>query len=256
MDFRVVTLFPEMVRSGLAVGVCGRALDRNLVRVETINPRDFATDAHRTVDDRPYGGGPGMVLKFEPFALAIRAARAALPAGARVVFLTPQGQRLDQALVRQMKTWAGMVLVAGRYEGFDQRVIDTEGDLELSLGDFVLSGGEIAALALIDAVARLLPGTLGDETSAEAESFSEDLLDYPQFTRPEMVEGQAVPSVLLAGHHEAIRRWRLKQALGRTWARRPELLARRALNPEEELLLREYQAENAGAAPEPARVWQ
>jgi tRNA (guanine37-N1)-methyltransferase len=147
-----------------------------------------------------------------------------------------------------------MVLVAGRYEGFDQRLIDAEGDLELSLGDFVLSGGEIAALAVIDAVVRLLPGALGDETSADAESFSEDLLDYPHFTRPEMIEGQAVPSVLLAGHHEAIRRWRLKQALGRTWARRPELLARHALNQEEELLLREYQAENAGPASEPARV--
>ena len=256
MDIRIVTLFPEMVTTGLSFGVCGRALERGLARVAAVNPRDFATDAHRTVDDRPYGGGPGMVLKFEPFARAIRAAREGLPRGARVVFLTPQGRRLDQELVRQMRTWPGMVLVAGRYEGFDERLLEAEGDLELSLGDFVLSGGEIAALAVVDAIVRLLPGALGDDASVEIESFTGDLLDCPHFTRPEVVEGKAVPAVLLEGHHEAIRLWRLKQALGRTSARRPELLARRTLTDEERRLLREYDAEHAGQPPVRPEFWQ
>jgi tRNA (guanine37-N1)-methyltransferase len=256
MDIRVVTLFPEMVMSGLAHGVCGRALERGLAHVAAINPREFAADVHRTVDDRPYGGGPGMVLKFEPFACAIRAARATLPRGAPVAFLTPQGRRVDQDLVREIADWPGLVLVAGRYEGFDQRLVDAEGDFELSLGDFVLSGGEIAALAVIDAVIRLLPGALGDEASVEVESFNDNLLDCPHFTRPEAVEGRTVPAVLLEGHHEAIRRWRLKQALGRTWMRRPELLARRALNDEEQQLLREYQAEQAGPTQGQEGFWQ
>lgn len=248
MDIRVVTLFPDMIRGALAFGVCARALRRGVARVETVNPRDFASDAHRTVDDRPYGGGPGMLLRFEPFASAIRTARGGLPAGAQVVFLTPEGFRLDQQLVREMAVWPGLVLVAGRYEGFDQRLLDAEADLEVSLGDFVLSGGELAALAVIDAIIRLQPGALGDEASAQAESFNDNLLDCPHFTRPEVIEGRVVPSVLLNGDHEAIRRWRLKQSLGRTWVRRPELLAQRPLNDEERLLLREFQAEHSDVA--------
>lgn len=256
MDIRVVTVFPEMVTAGLGFGICGRALARNLARVATVNPRDFASDAHRSVDDRPYGGGPGMVLRYEPFVRAIRAARQTLPHGARVVFLSPQGRPFDQVLAREMRDWPGMILVAGRYEGFDQRMIDAEGDIEISLGDFVLSGGEIAALAVIDAVVRLLPGALGDEASAEAESFTDHLLDCPQYTRPEAVDGLTVPAVLLEGNHNAIRRWRLKQALGRTRTRRPDLLARRTLSAEEQELLREYLAEHADKVAAGKVSWQ
>lgn len=243
MQIRVVTLFPEMVAAGTGFGVCGRAVRRGRVMLETTNPRDFATDAHRTVDDRPYGGGPGMVLKFEPYRDAIRAARAGLPAGSPVVFLTPQGRRFDQRVAEQLAGLPGMVLVAGRYEGFDERLIEAEGDDEISLGDFVLSGGEIAAVAIIDAVVRLLPDVLGHEASAEQDSFAEGLLDCPHYTRPEMVNGMEVPVVLRDGNHEQIRRWRLKQALGRTYVRRPDLLSRRVLSEEERQLLGEYLAE-------------
>jgi len=247
MKFRVVTLFPEMVSIALRYGVCGRAIDRKLAEVGVVNPRDFTQDIHRTVDDRPYGGGPGMVLKYEPLRAAIDNARAELPADARVVFLTPQGRRLDQALVREMIRWPGMVLVSGRYEGLDERLVDAEADLEISLGDFVLSGGEIAALAVIDAIVRLLPGALGHESSAQQESFMEGLLDCPHYTRPEEVEGRRVPAVLVEGNHEAIRRWRLKEALGRTSIRRPDLLRERGLCDEEEELLKEYLAERGPA---------
>jgi tRNA (guanine37-N1)-methyltransferase len=239
----VVTLFPDMVTGGVGFGVCGRALARGLAEVGAVNPRDFATDVHRTVDDRPYGGGPGMVLKFAPLAAAIRAARAALPAGTKVVGLSPQGRRFDQAAASAMSGWPGLVLVAGRYEGIDERLVEAEVDEEYSLGDFVLSGGEIAALAVIDALVRLLPGALGDEASAEQESFSQGVLDCPHYTRPEQVEGRRVPSVLLEGDHAAIRRWRRKQSLGRTQERRPELLAQCALSAEDRELLREYVAE-------------
>lgn len=244
MKIRVVTLFPEMVTAALSYGVCGRALSRRMADLGVINPRDHADDAHRTVDDRPYGGGPGMVLKVEPLRDAIQAARATLPQGTRVVFLSPQGRRFDQALARQMTTWPGMVLVAGRYEGFDERLLEAEADEEISIGDFVLSGGETAALAVIEAVIRLLPGALGDDASAEADSFSEGLLDHPQYTRPETVDGRSVPAVLLGGDHEAIRRWRLKQALGRTYLRRPDLFGQRALADDEAGLLREYLTEH------------
>jgi tRNA (guanine37-N1)-methyltransferase len=232
-----------MVTTGLGFGVCGRALARGLGEVATVNPRDFTRDVHGTVDDRPYGGGPGMVLKVEPTRDAIRAARSELPAGARVVFLSPQGSRFDQDMAREMLSWPGLVLVCGRYEGFDERLIEAEADVEISLGDFVLSGGEVAALAVIDAVVRLLPGALGDEGSAGADSFGDNLLDYPHYTRPEVVDGRRVPPVLVEGNHEAIRRWRLKQALGRTQARRPDLLERRHLSAEERQLLSEYMAE-------------
>ena len=249
MRVRVVSLFPEMVDTGVGFGVCGRALTRGLAEVVAINPRDFAQDVHRTVDDRPYGGGPGMVLKVEPVQGAIRAARAQLPAGARVVFLGPQGRRFDQALARDMAGWGALVLVCGRYEGFDERLLETEADCEISLGDFVLSGGELAALAVIDAVVRLLPGALGDEGSAQADSFGDDLLDCPHYTRPEVLgDGRSVPDVLLEGNHEAIRRWRLKQALGRTQLRRPDLLRRRVLSVEERQLLGEYLAEHRAQA--------
>jgi len=243
MDFRIVTLFPEMVTTGTSFGVCGRAIRRGLVRLGAIDPRDFTDDAHRTVDDRPYGGGPGMVLKVEPCRAAIRSARSGLPTGSPVVFLSPQGRRFDHSVAREFAELPGMVIVAGRYEGFDERLIDAEGDDEISIGDFVLSGGEIAAVAIIDAVVRLLPEVLGDEASAEQDSFTDDLLDFPHFTRPEAVDGMVVPAVLTEGNHEEIRRWRLKQALGRTYVRRPDLLENRPLTGEERRLLQEYLAE-------------
>ncbi len=240
MDIRVVTLFPEIVAAGTGLGVCGRAVKRGLGRVGTVDPRDFATDRHRSVDDRPYGGGPGMVLSYGPWHGAIEAARERVPANSPVVFLTPQGRRFDQAVARDMARLPGFVLVAGRYEGFDERLIETEADDELSLGDFILSGGEIAAAAVVDAVVRLLPGALGDERSAEQDSFSDELLDCPHFTRPELVAGRQVPEVLLGGNHAEIRRWRLKQSLGRTQTRRPDLLEQRELNDEERQLLQEF----------------
>jgi tRNA (guanine37-N1)-methyltransferase len=241
MDIAVVTLFPDLVAPLAQWGVVGRAVQRGQVRLSLEDPRTHAVDAHGTVDDRPYGGGPGMVMKVEPCTTAIRAARARLPAGSPVVFLTPQGERLDQARVRALAGLPGMLLVAGRYEGFDERLIEAEADLELSVGDFVLSGGELAAMVVIDAVARLLPGVLGDGQSAEQDSFSTDgLLDCPHYTRPEQVGDRKVPPVLLGGDHAAIRRWRRKQALGRTRLRRPELLAGRTLAPEDRLLLDEY----------------
>jgi tRNA (guanine37-N1)-methyltransferase len=259
MDIAVVTLFPDLVAPLVQWGVVGRAVQRGQVRLACEDPRDYATDAHATVDDRPYGGGPGMVMKVEPCATAIRAARARVPAGSPVVFLTPQGERLTQSRVRQLASAPGLVLVAGRYEGFDERLVEAEADLELSIGDFVVSGGELPALVLIDAVARLLPGVLGDGQSAEQDSFGTDgLLDCPHYTRPEQVGGRAVPAVLLGGDHAAIRRWRRKQALGRTRLRRPELLAGRDLGAEDRALLDEYMAEQreAGRLPTDAAALQ
>ncbi len=240
MKFRVVTLFPDMVTEATNIGVCGRAVRRGLIEITSVDPREFTGDTHRTVDDRPYGGGPGMVLKVAPVRAAIRHARVATPAGSPVVFLTPQGRRFDQAVAQQFAALPGVILVAGRYEGFDERLLDSEADDEISLGDFVLSGGEIAAVAVIDAVVRLLPEVLGDETSAQQDSFVDGLLDCPHYTRPEAIDDRQVPTVLLAGNHEEIRRWRLKQALGRTYLRRPDLLDRRELNGEEQRLLREF----------------
>ena len=244
MHISAVCLHPEMVLDAFRGGVCGRAIDSGMASLRCVNPRDFASGPHRSVDDRPYGGGPGMVLRPEPLLAAIRAARAGAPQAAPVIFLTPQGERFDQQRARQLAGGPGMVLVAGRYEGFDERVVEMEADEELSLGDFVLSGGELAACLVIDAVVRLLPGALGDDRSAEEDSFSAGLLDFPQYTRPSVVEGRPAPEVLLSGDHEQVRSWRLKQSLGRTWQRRPELLSGRQLNERERRLLAEYQAED------------
>jgi tRNA (guanine37-N1)-methyltransferase len=236
----VVTLFPPLVEAGISAGVLGRAVTAGRVTVGVENPRDHADDAHRTVDDRPFGGGPGMVLKAEPLAKAVGAAKARLPAGAPVIGLAAQGMPFDQAVARRLAALEGFALVAGRYEGIDQRATDALIDEELSIGDYVLSGGELPALVVIDAVARLLPGVLGDAQSAAEDSFGDGLLDWPHYTRPEVWEGRPVPPVLLGGNHAAIRRWRLMQALGRTWQRRPDLLARRTLTPDERALLEEY----------------
>ena len=240
MHIAVVSIFPELVGQVAEYGVVGRAKEQGLLALHCENPRDHADDVHRTVDDRPYGGGPGMVLKFEPTAKAIRAAKQQLPAGSPVVCLTPQGEVFDQSAATRLAGLQGMVLLAGRYEGIDERVLESEVDEELSLGDFVLSGGEIAAMAVIDAVARLLPGVLGDEESAAQDSFMQGLLDHPHYTRPEMVGGQRVPAVLLSGDHARIARWRYKQALGRSYVRRPDLVAKLDLSKEQRRLLDEY----------------
>ncbi|MDH4259109.1 MAG: tRNA (guanosine(37)-N1)-methyltransferase TrmD [Gammaproteobacteria bacterium] len=248
MHIEVVTLFPEMIRAGLAVGVVGRALAGGVIRVGTEDPRLLATDPHRTVDDRPYGGGPGMVMKVEPLAVAIRACAGRLPQGSPVIGLSAQGRPFTQQAARRLAGLPGMMLVAGRYEGIDQRIVDQLIDEELSIGDYVLSGGELPALVVIDAVARLLPGVLGAAESAAQDSFGDGLLDWPQYTRPETWEGHRVPAVLQGGNHAEIRRWRLKQSLGRTWRMRPELFALRALTGEERELLYEFCAE-AGIDP-------
>jgi len=245
MRIAVVTLFPAMIREALAHGVVGRAVERGILRVEYFDPRDYATDVHRTVDDRSYGGGPGMVLKVEPLRSALRSAGAALPPGSRRVYLGADGVRFEQDMARDARGWPGLVLVAGRYEGVDERFIERETDEQWSIGDYVLSGGELPALVVIDAVARLLPGTLGSEESAGPESFSDGLVDWPHYTRPATVDGQAVPAVLISGDHAAISRWRLQQALGRTWLRRPELLERRGMSDEERVLLEEFKVERA-----------
>jgi len=244
MQVQVVTLFPDMVRMVAAYGVVGRAVERGLVSIGCQDPRAFTTDVHRTVDDRPYGGGPGMVMKYAPVAAALSAARRAVPGGSPVICLTPQGTIFDQAAARRLAGLPGMVLLAGRYEGLDERLIEAEVDEELSLGDFVLSGGEIAVMAVIDAVARLVPGVLGDDLSAEQDSFMNGLLDYPHYTRPEEVAGRQVPEVLLSGDHARIARWRRKQALGRTYRRRPDLLQKLELDVGQRRLLAEYLDEN------------
>ncbi len=246
--FDVVTLFPEMFAAVAASGITRKALEAALWRLQTWNPRDFTTDSYRTVDDRPYGGGPGMVMLAEPLEKALDAAKGA--GGGKVIYLTPQGRRLDHDTVMELAGRQAVTLLCGRYEGVDERLIRRRVDEELSLGDFVLSGGELAAMAVIDAVVRQLPGALGDGQSAAEESFAGGLLDCPQYTRPETYAGEGIPQVLLSGHHEQIRRWRLKQALGRTWLRRPELIAARRLNDEELKLLEEFKRETkSGAQP-------
>lgn len=245
MRIDVVTLFPEMIRALTDYGIPRRAKEQGIVELATWNPRDFSAGKHRNVDDRPYGGGPGMVMQVAPLHDAIQAAKAA---GARgpVVYLSPQGRRLDQPAVTRFAGMPGFVLLAGRYEGVDERLIEQQVDEEWSIGDYVLSGGEPAALVLIDAVIRLLPGALGDAESARQDSFMDGLLDHPHYTRPEEVRGARVPDVLLGGNHADIERWRMKQSLGRTWQRRPDLLKQMKLTKEQRRLLDEFIAEQTG----------
>lgn len=240
MRIALVSLFPEMFAAVSEHGVSGRAIRDGLVTLSHSDPRDYTVDVHRTVDDRPYGGGPGMLMKIDPLRQAIQAAREQAGEGAKVVYLSPQGRRFNHARALELASQEGLVLVAGRYEGVDERLIEAEVDEELSIGDYVLSGGELAAMVVIDAVTRQLPGALGHEASAEEDSFADGLLDCPHYTRPEEYESRVVPEVLLSGNHEAIRRWRLKQALGRTHDRRPDLLESRTLSEEEQALLDEY----------------
>jgi tRNA (guanine37-N1)-methyltransferase len=243
----VVSLFPELVEPVLRFGVVGRACERGLIAVDHVTPRDFAFDRHKTVDDRPYGGGPGMVMKYEPLRDAVRSLRERMPPGTHELVLTAQGRRFDQAFARELAAAPGMLLVAGRYEGIDERFVEaalaSPLATELALGDYVLSGGELAAAVVIDAVARLLPGVLGHEDSNVEDSYTAGLLDCPQYTRPESIDGRTVPPVLLSGDHAAIRRWRLKQSLGRTWLKRPGLIAERRLTKEEQELLGEFRAD-------------
>lgn len=240
--FDVITLFPDMFAAVADSGITRRAREKGLWRLALWNPRDFAVDNYRTVDDRPYGGGPGMVMLAEPLEKAIAAARENQPGG-KVIYLSPQGRPLSHRRVADLAQGRGAILLCGRYEGVDERLIERKVDEEISLGDFVLSGGELAAMALIDAVVRQLPGALNDADSAVEESFAGGLLDCPHYTRPEVYEGLPVPPVLLSGHHAEIRRWRLKQALGRTWLRRPELIEQRQLSKEESILLEEFKRE-------------
>ncbi len=243
MRIDVVTLFPEFVQTVAGQGVVGRAVTDGKIDLQAWNPRDFAQDRHRSVDDRSYGGGPGMVMTVEPLRSAIQAARAAQGGQVRASLMSPQGRLLDQDLVRDLAGRKGLLLVCGRYEGIDERLLQLEIDEEISIGDYVISGGELAAAVVVDAVARLVPGVLGDEESAEQDSFMNGLLDHPHYSRPERVEGMDVPKVLLSGDHAAIRRWRRKQALGRTWQRRPELLRDRVLSTEDQDLLEEFKQE-------------
>ena len=235
----VITLFPEMLSAVTGYGITGRAVERGLLQVITFNPRDFTSDVHRTVDDRPYGGGPGMVMLYEPVVAALRQARSQLP-DAKVIHLSPQGKRLAQAEVNELSRRKALVLLAGRYEGIDERVIQTEVDEEYSIGDYVLSGGELPAMVIIDAVSRNLPGVLGHDESAQQDSFFNGLLDSPHYTRPEKIGGIEVPEELLSGNHAEIRRWRLKQSLGRTWQRRPDLMDKLQLDDEQRNLLEEF----------------
>lgn len=241
--FSVVSLFPEFIAAYLDIGIVGRASRHGLIDVATGNPRDFAVDERGTVDDAPYGGGPGMVMQVAPLRAAINAMRERVVAPAHVVALSPQGQPLDQAGVKLLAQESHLILVAGRYEGIDERVLARDVDSEWSVGDYVLSGGELPALTVIDAVTRLLPGALGDACSALEDSFTDGLLEHPQYTRPDEIDGQRVPAVLLGGDHAAIARWRHKQRLGRTRRRRPELLAARGLDESEAALLAEYRRE-------------
>jgi tRNA (guanine37-N1)-methyltransferase len=252
MRVDVISIFPQMFEAIAGFGIPGRAIKNGLMQLRAWNPRDYAADRYRSVDDRPYGGGPGMVMMAEPLARAIEGARAAQGRPVNVIYLSPAGRRLDHAAVREFAARPGIILLAGRYEGVDERLLEQEVDEEWSIGDYVLSGGELPAMVLIDAIARQLPGALGDAESAEQDSFVEGLLDYEHYTRPEVYNGRAVPEVLLSGDHARIRRWRLKRSLGRTWLRRPDLLHARVLTAEQKELLDEFQreySEQAGVEP-------
>src|SRR5262245_35258503 len=246
-QFDVITLFPQMFDAVTQCGVTGRARERGVYHLELWNPRDFTTNSYRTIDDRPYGGGPGMVMLAEPLAKTIAAAcrrqENAGVSGTHVVYLSPQGRLLDHGLVMELAARSGLVLLAGRYEGVDERLVRGAVNAEVSIGDYVLSGGELAAMVMLDCIVRQLPGVLGDTDSASQDSFVNGLLGCPHYTRPEVYEGETVPAELLTGNHVGIARWRLKQALGRTWLRRPDLLAKRALTKGERELLDEYKSE-------------
>jgi tRNA (guanine37-N1)-methyltransferase len=249
--FDVITIFPEMLDALIDHGITRRALDEKLFELKTWDPRDFTTDAYRRVDDRPYGGGPGMVMMAEPLKACVEAAKARQRAAGverpKVVLMSPQGERLDEKLVRELTGEAGLVLIAGRYEGVDERLVERYVDREVSIGDYVTSGGELAAMVVIDCVVRRLPGSLNDAGSAAQDSFSEGLLDWPHYTRPEEWSEARVPDVLLSGNHAAIARWRRKQALGRTWDRRPDLIDETKLSREDRQLLEEYRRERQAA---------
>lgn len=251
MKCSIVTLFPDMFKAITEHGITSRAVKNGIIELETVNPRDFTHDVHRTVDDRPYGGGPGMLMLVEPLLAALEQARQNLATKGvtqpKVVYVSPQGKRFDQHAAREFSRQDGIIFLCGRYEGIDERVIELAVDEEWSIGDYVLSGGELPVMAMIDAAARLLPGVLGHKDSAAEDSFFEGLLDCPHYTRPEDYQGRVVPPVLLSGNHAAIRRWRLKQSLGRTWQRRPDLLQGRVLSKEEQTLLQEYQNEQGDA---------
>lgn len=246
MRIAIVTLFPEMFTAISDYGITSRALKQGLVELQTWNPRQFTTDKHQTVDDRPYGGGPGMLMMIKPLQDAIAQAKAwasQTQQGCKVIYLSPQGRQFDQPGATELASGENLVLIAGRYEGIDERLIEQEVDEEWSIGDYVLSGGELASMVMIDAITRLIPGALGHAQSAEQDSFTDGLLDCPHYTRPEVFDGHTVPAVLMSGNHELIRRWRLQQSLGRTWQRRPELLEKLNLSAEQKALLESFQQE-------------
>ena len=243
IHFDVITLFPEMITNAASYGVTGRAMEREIVSLSTWNPRDFTQDKHKTVDDRPYGGGPGMVMKYQPLHDAVNQAKKTGNKDAKVVYLSPQGKPITQALLSEACNVSQLILVAGRYEGVDERFVNMDCDDEWSIGDYVISGGELAALIVIDAITRLLPGVLGHEESAQQDSHMHGLLDYAHYTRPEEIEGHSVPDVLLSGNHAEIGIWRMKQALGRTWQRRPDLLENKNLSADQSNLLQQFKNE-------------
>ena len=243
MRLDVVSIFPRMFDAISEYGITGRAIAKGILQLHVWDPRDYTDDRHRSVDDRPYGGGPGMVMLAEPLARALQAAHAAQSTQAKVIYLSPQGRRLDDAGVRELAARPRIIMLAGRYEGIDERLLATEVDEEWSIGDYVLTGGELAAMVMIDAVARQLPGVLGDADSAREDSYAAGLLDYEHYTRPELYKGRRVPEVLLSGNHEEIRLWRLKRSLGRTWLRRPDLLEKLDLDSESQRLLEEFKEE-------------
>ena len=244
MQIDIITLFPGMFDALTEYGITSRAVNNGLLKLACWNPREYTEDRHRTVDDRPYGGGPGMVMKTGPLEKALDDIISQRDEKQKVIYLSPQGQKLDHGLVKELAVLPGMILLAGRYEGIDDRFLTDRVDHEVSIGDFVVSGGELPAMVLIDAIARQLPGVLGNECSAEADSFADGILDCPHYTRPETYKGKSVPAVLLSGDHAAIRRWRMKQALGRTWLRRPDLLEKVALDDEQKVLLDEFKHEH------------
>ncbi len=246
MRFDVITLFPELVEQVIGCGVVGRAAEQQLIELHCWNPRDYTEDRHRTVDDRPYGGGPGMLMKVEPLQRAIAAVREASPE-AKLIYLSPQGKLLKQRMLAKQAAARNVIFLCGRYEGIDERLLQREVDEEWSLGDYVISGGELAAMVCIDAMTRLIPGALGHDDSAGQDSFSDGLLDCPHYTRPERIQGESVPAVLMGGNHRDIETWREQQALGRTWQRRPDLLEQIRLDERQQALLDEYIAEHEAA---------